>query len=50
MLIKRGIGEWIPVLWIHRIRIFLDLPDPHPDPSVKSTDLARDPSIIKPKK
>ncbi len=50
MLIKSGIGEWIPVLWIQIIRMFLDLPDPHPDPSVKSTHPARDPSIINSKK
>jgi hypothetical protein len=37
------------VLWIRirRIRMFLVLLDPHPDPLVTSTDPAPDPSIIK---
>jgi hypothetical protein len=30
---------------ICRIRVFLGLPDPRPDPLVKSTDPARDPSL-----
>jgi hypothetical protein len=36
-----------PVLQIriHRIQMFLGLPDPHPDPLVRDTD--PDPSIIK---
>jgi hypothetical protein len=34
-----------PVLGI-RIRMFLSLPDPHPDQLVTSTDPAPDPSII----
>jgi hypothetical protein len=36
------------VLWI-QIRMFLDLPDPYPDPFGTSTDPAPDPSIIKQK-
>ncbi len=36
------------MLWIQigRIRMYLGLPDPHPDPLVTSTDPAPDPSII----
>jgi hypothetical protein len=37
------------VLGITRIRMFLGLPDPHPDQLVTSTDPAPDPSIIKQK-
>jgi hypothetical protein len=41
--------ESLAVLWIRirRIRMFLGLPDPHPDPLVTSTDPVTDPSFIK---
>jgi hypothetical protein len=37
-VVRTRIQNWI------RIRIFLGLPDPHPDPLVTSTDLALDPA------
>jgi hypothetical protein len=46
--VRIRVGSFEPVLRIriHRINMFLGLPDPNPDPQVKSMDPDPDPSII----
>jgi hypothetical protein len=36
----------LAVMGIRRIRMFLDLPDPEPDPLVRGTDPDPDPSLL----